>query len=121
MTDEQLKIIYEQNSTDWQLDKEFSMKLMTFDGFKKAIESFIHLNFQAGLDKEDMFQLVFGSSPSYELIEQFSQKGYGNYIGGFVDKWDWDWNYLRSLSKEGLYEIYKLCKEESNKNKGTKS
>lgn len=60
------------------------------------------------LDKEDILCMLCSKSVPYELIDEFMDKKYGRYIGGFCDQWDWNIDKLRSLTEEDIYNIY-LC------------
>ena len=64
------------------------------------------------LSKEDLVNLVMGTSPySYELTTYLEkQLGLGNYTGGFVDKWTWSEHALRQLTEEQLYAVYQKVK-----------
>lgn len=62
------------------------------------------------LEKEDLINLVKGTSPNYEVMGDPTIKPYGNYIGGFVDKWDWNKYSLINLEDETLFDMYLTCK-----------
>lgn len=59
------------------------------------------------LSKKDLIHMVSGCSPSYENMDD----RYGQYWGGFCDKWEWDSNKLNKLSEEGLWELYQKLNE----------
>jgi len=67
------------------------------------------------VDKQDLVNLVKGVVPNYELMRHFLIKPNGDYVGGFVDKWQWNVSNLKDQSEEVLYDIYKRCKESWNK------
>lgn len=62
------------------------------------------------LDKEDLVNLVKGTYCPYELMEEFSKKGYGYYTGGFVDDWFWNSSKLKELDEDTLIKIYNRIK-----------
>ena len=64
------------------------------------------------LDRWDLVRLLTSINPDYEFINDLKKLGFGKYIGGFNDIWDWKPNkiYDSSLSDEEIYEIYKKLK-----------
>lgn len=66
------------------------------------------------LTKKDIINLLRGIEPSYDKMGIVEDMGLGHYIGGFVDKFDWQYpNYhlWYKYSEEELYELYlKLTK-----------
>ena len=66
------------------------------------------------LTKKDIINLLRGIDPSYDKMGIVEDMGLGHYIGGFVDKFDWQYpNYhlWYKYSEEELYELYlKLTK-----------
>lgn len=67
------------------------------------------------LDKRDIIRLLQGVEPSYDKIGIVENMGLGHYIGGFKDRFEWQYpNYhlWNKYSEEELYELYiKLTKE----------
>ena len=61
------------------------------------------------LDKIDLMNLVKGTSPSSDLLDDSTVNVCGSYRGSY-GTWEWDSDALRGLSKSNLYELYKLCK-----------
>ncbi|MNR05496.1 hypothetical protein D3C85_1215300 [compost metagenome] len=59
------------------------------------------------LTKKDLIRMVCGCSPSYENMDD----RYGQYWGGFCDKWEWDSHKLNKLSEEGLWQLYQKLNE----------
>jgi len=62
------------------------------------------------LEKEDLINLVMGTSPSYEAIGNPIVDKSGHYTGGFHDKWTWDSYKLEKFTEEELFDIYLTCK-----------
>jgi len=58
------------------------------------------------VNKEDLVNLVTGTSPSFDLINPFTEMGIGNYIGGHADRWSWNRSTLEKLDEHELLEIY---------------
>jgi hypothetical protein len=65
---------------------------------------------QVNLDKEDLVNLVMGTSPYYNEFENPQIKQCGSYTGGMTERWDWKTTELEKLSEEKLYELYLICK-----------
>lgn len=59
------------------------------------------------LTKKDLICMICGCSPSYENMD----RRYGQYWGGFCDKWEWDIHKLNKLSEEGLWALYQKLNE----------
>lgn len=62
------------------------------------------------LDREDLLNLVKGTSPYYNVFENPLVKRCGSWTGGFVDKWSWN-SGLNSLTDAELMKLYKTCKD----------
>jgi len=63
------------------------------------------------LTKQDLVSLVLGTSPHYDVFENYRVKNAGNYIGGFKDEWQWDYSKVHLLSEAELYQLYRICKD----------
>jgi hypothetical protein len=63
------------------------------------------------LDRLDLMALVNGSSPYFSAHEHPLIKKSGTWVGGHVDKWDWNKSELEKMSEEELYEIHKICRQ----------
>ena len=65
------------------------------------------------LDRWDLIRLLTSINPDYEFINDLKNLGFGTYIGGFNDRWDWKPNkiYDSNLSDEEIYELYKKLKK----------
>jgi len=59
------------------------------------------------LDKKALINLVRGTVPDYECMQDL--KEYGSFTGGMVDRWDWGWGVFDDLSEEEIYNIYLRC------------
>ncbi len=73
-----------------------------FNNYKKNKEKMITIE----VNKEDLVNLITGISPSFDLINPFTEMGIGNYIGGHVDRWNWNRSTLENLDEHELLEIY---------------
>ena len=64
------------------------------------------------LDRWDLVRLLTSINPDYEFINDLKNLGFGTYIGGFNDRWDWKPNKIcdSKLSDEEIYELYKKLK-----------
>lgn len=61
------------------------------------------------LNQKDLISLIRGTNPKYEEIDKFIKLGLGNYTGGFIDRWEWNYSYCSAwynFSEEELYNIY---------------
>lgn len=63
------------------------------------------------VNKKDLVNLITGASPSFDLINQFTEMGIGNYIGGHADRWSWNRTTLETLNEDDLLEIYKKMRK----------
>jgi hypothetical protein len=67
------------------------------------------------LSRKEFINLIRGTNPSYEIMNNPLVDAHGSYRGGFHD--DWFWDYASSekwdtLSDEGLVKLYNLVKKE---------
>lgn len=62
------------------------------------------------LNRKDLISLVKGAVPNYSAFNDPLVKMCGNYIGGFLDRWDWDYTKLEELSDQDLFKLYNICK-----------
>ena len=64
------------------------------------------------LDRYEILSLIKGICPSYSLINELTDQGFGRYIGGFVERWEWNENdsFWEKYSIEHLFDIYKNIK-----------
>jgi hypothetical protein len=64
------------------------------------------------LDRYEILSLIKGIYPSYSLINELTDQGFGKYIGGFVERWEWNENdsFWEKYSIEHLFDIYKNIK-----------
>lgn len=71
---------------------------------------------EVNLSKKDIIHLLRGvETPDYKTLFELRDMGLGEYIGGFVDSFEWNgtnnegWN---KYSEEELYKLYiKLTKD----------
>lgn len=64
------------------------------------------------LDRSEILSLIKGICPSYSLINELTNQGFGKFIGGFVERWEWNENvnFWKKYSIEQLFDIYKNIK-----------
>lgn len=64
------------------------------------------------LDRYEIISLIKGICPSYSLINELTNEGFGKYIGGFAERWEWNKNdnFWKKYSIEQLFDIYKNIK-----------
>lgn len=62
------------------------------------------------IDKIDIVNMLKGTAPPYELIEELEKSGVGNFTGGFSDGWRWNEFELKTKSEQDLFEIYTKIK-----------
>lgn len=60
-------------------------------------------------NKELLIDLVFGTSPNYDLFKNEKVKGFGEFNGSY-GRWSWSKSELETLNEEQLFELYNLCK-----------
>lgn len=62
------------------------------------------------VDRKDLVKLLTGVNPNYSDMGKLEKLGFGQYIGGFCDKWDWNFDkiYGSKLTDEEIYNLYKL-------------
>jgi hypothetical protein len=67
---------------------------------------------QVELDRFEILSLIKGICPSYSLINKLTNEGFGNYVGGFVERWEWNNNpdFWNKFPIEQLFDIYKNIK-----------
>lgn len=67
---------------------------------------------QVELNRSEIVSLIKGICPSYSLIDELESMGFGKFIGGFVEKWEWTENdkFWKKYSIEQLFDIYKNIK-----------
>lgn len=66
--------------------------------------------------KKDLINLIKGTSPSYELMNEPIVQRHGYFVGGFVDEWKWK-DSLENLTEQVLYELYLKCENSWKNNK----
>lgn len=67
---------------------------------------------QVELDRTEILSLIKGICPSYSLIIELTNQGFGKFIGGFVERWEWnnDADFWNKFPIEQLFDIYKNIK-----------
>ncbi len=63
------------------------------------------------LDKDDLFRLVKGVVPYYDVFSNPTVKRCGHYVGGMDDHWEWNYGFEEDMVEEQLWALYVLCKE----------
>lgn len=61
------------------------------------------------LDRKDIISLMKGTSPNYSVMHKIP-KDLGSYVGGFCDRWDWNYSVPDEYTDEELFSIYMMCK-----------
>lgn len=67
------------------------------------------------LTKKDLVCLVKGTSPNYDVMNNETIKKCGRYVGGFHDKWDWEYGFGDDLTDQQLWDMYILCRNSWNR------
>lgn len=64
------------------------------------------------LNRYEILSLIKGICPSYSLINELTDQGFGRYIGGFAERWEWNENddFWKKYSIEHLFDIYNNIK-----------
>lgn len=64
------------------------------------------------LNKGEIYGLLKALSPPYDWIKEYTQRGYGYFVGGFNNEWHWDISRekLEGMSEEELYQEYLTLK-----------
>lgn len=77
---------------------------------------------ESDLSKMDIIHLIRGTEiPDYKTMFEIKNMGLGDYIGGFVDSFEWNNTNSESWDKYSEEELLKLYKELTKKNKVMKS
>lgn len=63
------------------------------------------------LEKEDLVNLVKGSNPHYNVMNDSLIKQCGSFIGGHHDRWEWDNSSLEKLTESQLWQMYSVCRD----------
>lgn len=64
---------------------------------------------EAVLDREDLKTLIFGSTPTFEVLQHSFIADKGIYDNDF-EIWQWNVDTLDKCTDEELWEIYSMCK-----------
>ena len=67
-----------------------------------------YINFQ--LNRTDIENLLRGTTPPYEMMEELTKDKLGYYCGGFNDRWVWDLD-KNVKTDEELLQIYKRIQQ----------
>ncbi len=60
------------------------------------------------LNKEDLFNLLGGTTPPLKLLTKISRMGLGYYTGGFDDRWTWRLDIAcEDYTEQELWDLYK--------------
>ena len=57
------------------------------------------------LKQKDLINMIKGTSPYYDLINEWTLQNYG-YYNGSHDDWHWNISELKKLNEEDLFTIY---------------
>ncbi len=67
---------------------------------------------EVNLSKKDVIRLLRGTEiPDYKTMFEIRNTGLGDYIGGFVDGFEWNNTNSESWDKYSEEELFKLYKE----------
>ena len=60
------------------------------------------------LTKWEIIGLIKSIWSPYSMIDELDKNGFGHYVGGFVDRWEWndDTNFWDKFLIEQLFDIY---------------
>jgi hypothetical protein len=53
---------------------------------------------------------IKGVTPRFEHMTELERRGLGRWVGGFVDRWDWDSRAVERLSDEDALRVYAFLK-----------
>lgn len=76
----------------------------------RRLERIYRFDMLVEIDRKDIIRLIRGTSPSYEKMGIFVNAGLGYYVGGFSDRWEWEYDWSAkwdSYSSKELYDLYK--------------
>ena len=60
------------------------------------------------LNKEDLCNLLGGTTPPLKLLNKISRMGLGYYTGGFDDRWTWRLDIsCEDYTEQDLWNLYK--------------
>jgi hypothetical protein len=62
------------------------------------------------LEREDLINLVKGTSPSYAVMEDKLVSLCGRYTGGHSDTWAWKFAFFVDITDKELWDMYLMCK-----------
>ena len=64
------------------------------------------------VNRKELVRLLTTLNPDYSDMDKLKKLGFGRYIGGFCEKWEWEFDnmYDSILSDEEIYDLYKLIK-----------
>ena len=63
------------------------------------------------IDKADLINMIKGTDPGFELLDNELVKRCGYFTGGFVDKWTWESDKMKKLTEAELETLYLLLKK----------
>lgn len=68
------------------------------------------------INKNEAIALLKQYSPPLEDVNKMQKWGVGYYVGGFVDRWEWDESELKKLDTKTIYTLYKKLKKARHAN-----
>jgi hypothetical protein len=64
------------------------------------------------ITKQELIKMIKGFSPTFKYMNDYIENGFGHWIGGFVDEWSWDDNFLNKLNEKQLLLLFEKLKKE---------
>lgn len=60
------------------------------------------------LNKKEVIGLIKSIWPPYSWFDELDKLGFGHYVGGFVERWEWnnDPDFWNKFPIEQLFDIY---------------
>ena len=60
------------------------------------------------LTKKEVIRLIKSGWPHYSLFDELDKLGFGKYVGGFIERWEWNDNpdFWNKFPIEQLFDIY---------------
>lgn len=65
------------------------------------------------LSRKDLINLVKGTQPNYNAMENEIVKKCGSFSGSY-GRWDWSYGFGEDLTEQQLWNMYILCRDSWN-------
>lgn len=66
------------------------------------------------ITKEELISLIKRHWPDFQQMDIIEVMGFGRYIGGFTDEWEWNEDALNKLHEEKLLQILEELRNKRN-------